>query len=167
MVSKALIVVGIVVLAIIVYFLLPKDLFCPTSPNLKFSQKECVNDPAKWCPEESVRYYACWEQNGTPEICRDAQQIFENCTRKFMTTNILDYSWVDSNTLRINAIGSVNCGASIICPSYQISGSLITLKFKESNNIPFIVAACECPHNITYEISGLEQKEYQISIKKE
>ena len=149
MASKVLMVVGIAVLVIVIYFLLPKDLLCPSSPNLRFSQKECAKSPD---------YSKCAAGD---DACRTA------IAREFFLTHVSNQTWINENTLRIEAKGVVNCDAQVVCPRYEIQGDSIVLKFGEVYNTPFMAAACICPHDLTYEISGLEKKDYQISIEKE
>jgi len=83
-----------------------------------------------------------------------------------MTTNVTGSEWINQNTLRITANGVVNCDAQAVCPTYEINGDSLILKFGEAYNTPLMAALCVCSHNMTYEISGLEHKDYQISIKK-
>jgi hypothetical protein len=98
--------------------------------------------------------------------CTNEEDVWSACLIKLMTTNVTSSEWIDQNTLRIMANGVVNCDAQVVCPRYEISGNSLVLKFGEAYNTPFMAAGCVCPHNMTYEISSLEHKDYQISIIK-
>jgi len=75
---------------------------------------------------------------------------------------ILKQTWIDEDTLKVEAYVSTYCEGGKITGDYIIDENDIVLKYDVKKIIG--VSKCDCPHKVIYEISGLEKEDYSISI---
>ncbi|MDJ0676191.1 MAG: hypothetical protein QNJ36_12535 [Calothrix sp. MO_167.B42] len=77
---------------------------------------------------------------------------------------ILSSRWTSQNTLNIEGyVKEVRDGATLT-GSYQIKGDELLLRYKV--DLGEVVTTSRCTHKVVYNISGLEYKNYSISIKR-
>jgi hypothetical protein len=78
---------------------------------------------------------------------------------------ILSSKWTSQNTLYIEGYVKEARDGVTLTGDYQIRGDKLILTYKV--HIGTVVTPCLCTHKIVYEISGLEHKDYSISIMRE
>ena len=78
---------------------------------------------------------------------------------------ILSQEWLDDGTLLVEAYLKTYCAGAKISGDYELKDINLILKYKVTISGP--VTTCVCPHGLTYKISNLEKKDYQISLIKE
>ena len=78
---------------------------------------------------------------------------------------VLYASWLNDSVLRVETAVQSNCIYYVRNPAYEVNGNYLTLSYELYNDNPKMLASCDCAHIIVYEISELEKKNYQISIK--
>jgi len=77
---------------------------------------------------------------------------------------IIDYNWIDDNTLFIETYITTFCiGATITGGDYEINGDNLILKYKIVTGD--VVTSCVSQRAMIYEISSIERKDYDISIQ--
>lgn len=79
------------------------------------------------------------------------------------TAGILNQSRVSSDALLVEGFVKIFCGGATIKGDYQVSGDDLILKYTIYAKGP--VTSCNCTHKIEYRISGLQAKQYSVSIK--
>lgn len=78
------------------------------------------------------------------------------------SAGILNQTWVSSDTLLIEGFVKTFCGGATIKGDYLVSGDGLILKYTIDAKGP--VTSCNCTHEVEYRISGLEAKQYSVSI---
>lgn len=82
-----------------------------------------------------------------------------------LSKNIYSKNWKNDNTLIIKALASFPCGKQQIYGSYRIDGDKITI-FGERKKFGFelisVAEACVYGYTLTYEISNVEHKDYEV-----
>lgn len=87
---------------------------------------------------------------------------FSSCKddTKYLNDQILS-SRIEENTLFVKVAATPSCGTTWIFGDYSINGQNIELQYK-----PVLVStmACICAHELEYEIEGISEKGYKITI---
>jgi len=79
---------------------------------------------------------------------------------------IKETKWIDNTTLEVKAIVSINCAEEIESGDFEIVGKNIVLVYK-SPLCEEICADCMCAHEIKYNFSNLEKKDYTFELKRD
>ncbi len=75
---------------------------------------------------------------------------------------ILSSRW-EGNTLVVEGFVKTFCGGVVITGDYSLQGNNLKLYFR--TRAPGPVTTCNCAHGIRYEFTGLEHKEYYITLE--
>ncbi len=130
------------------------------SPNLKIFIYEYNQD---WVRDESDNYFSVKKSKTNLKF------TFGNCDDTLGIdpyfkpySGILNKNWKDPNILVVECYVKTFCGGSKIFGEYELNGSSLVLMYQEE--IEEIVTSCNCVHKLIYEISGLENKDYSVSL---
>ena len=75
---------------------------------------------------------------------------------------VLDYKWLNENTMLIEGFVKTYCGGAEITGDYNIEDNNIILKY--DIEVGDAVTRCICLHKLIYEISNLEHNDYSVSM---
>ncbi len=95
----------------------------------------------------------------------DLSFTFKRCDddKGIWKDSISEKYW-EGDDLIVRGYAVPNCGTSWMFGDFHLSGDHLSLKYKP---IMPALAACVCAYDVTYQISGLEKKEYTLSIGEE
>ena len=91
----------------------------------------------------------------TFQRCDDESTVFNNTISK---------SYWNGSDLIIEGVVVPNCGATWMFGDYQASGNNLVLKYRP---IYSSLMLCECAQDVQYRISGMEKRDYELSIIEE
>ena len=72
--------------------------------------------------------------------------------------------WIDPSHVEIKADGIMNCATSSVRGAHAVAGNRLELGYEEEIK-GGIATACLCKIELTYSISGLDRKDYEIAIE--
>ncbi len=78
---------------------------------------------------------------------------------------VKEVKWIDEKTVEIKTNISINCAEEIKRGSHHIIGNDLVLTYTISGNL-FTVASCNCIHELTYRISDIEKRNYEVKLQK-
>ncbi|MCD4740847.1 hypothetical protein K8R43_06765 [archaeon] len=74
--------------------------------------------------------------------------------------------WTDYTTLQVNAIVVINCDEEIDSGNFNLEDNKLTLSFDYTPCGELgACALCMCPHELTYTLSNMEKRDYDIILK--
>ena len=91
---------------------------------------------------------------------KDCDQFVGAETREKLGTD--EVQWLGSTTLLVRALVSINCAEKMGGGDFEIYGNTITLKYQHTKCTE--CASCECIHELTYQFTNLERKDYQFEL---
>jgi len=92
------------------------------------------------------------------------QEDVSNIDFMWPRQGIVDYNWIDDNTLFIETYITTFCGgATITDGSYELDENNLILKYRIVTGDA--VTTCVSPRAVIYEISDIEKKDYDITIQ--
>jgi hypothetical protein len=81
---------------------------------------------------------------------------------EYGSSNIREVNWKENNILQVKVRDNINCGNKVVGGSYNLEGNKIILYYQVTGAG---LANCVSCTNMTYEITGLEKKEYIFELK--
>jgi len=80
---------------------------------------------------------------------------------------IKEVTWLSKNVLQVKGVADMDCWYVPISGNYKINENKLTLQYDLIEVFwKDIGPGNSCPQELTYKISGIEKKDYEINIKK-
>lgn len=73
--------------------------------------------------------------------------------------------WIEPSRVEIKSDGLMNCGSNVVRGAYAVIGNRIELGYEGVVKRDGPVPACLCKFELTYSISGLERRDYEVVIE--
>ena len=134
----------------------PKQMCQP--PGQPCAQYYCIQGKCQLVDPQTDKQYP-----SLPKLefsFRDCDQFVGTETREKLGVD--EVQWLGSTTLLIKAFVNINCAESMMGGDFEIDGNTVTLKYQHTKCTE--CTSCECIHELTYQFTNLERRDYQFKL---
>ena len=107
------------------------------------------------------------QQSQKTLVNSSSRQYDQNKSSPFNSSDlgIKEITWINDTSLQVKAYVNINCAEKIENTDYEIIDGKIVLIYK-SPRCKIFCANCFCTHELVYNFTNLEKKDYQFELKR-